>query len=178
MTIDDIRLLFEYDRWANDRAMQQASTLTAEQFTKDLGGSFASVRDALLHILGGQWIWLQYCRQPSPSLDSIAGIRAQRDAILNPAAFPSVDVLRSKWMEVEKEVAEFVGSMTSESLKRPLPVRTTELELVQIMQHVGNHSTYHRGQLALMMRQLGAEPLHTDFHVFLVERGQTSNAGT
>jgi uncharacterized damage-inducible protein DinB len=37
------------------------------------------------------------------------------------------------------------------------------------MQHLANHSTYHRGQVALMMRQLDAEPLATDFHLFLVE---------
>jgi len=41
------------------------------------------------------------------------------------------------------------------------------------MQHLANHSTYHRGQIALMMRQLGAKPMATDFHVFLVEsRGE------
>jgi uncharacterized damage-inducible protein DinB len=34
---------------------------------------------------------------------------------------------------------------------------------------MANHSTYHRGQVSLMMRQLGAEPTATDFHVFLVE---------
>jgi uncharacterized damage-inducible protein DinB len=45
------------------------------------------------------------------------------------------------------------------------------------MQHLANHSTYHRGQIALMMRQLNAEPLATDFHVFLVEgRRQTAAA--
>jgi len=37
------------------------------------------------------------------------------------------------------------------------------------MQRVVNHSTDHRGQVALTMRQLGAEPLATDFHVFLLE---------
>jgi len=37
------------------------------------------------------------------------------------------------------------------------------------MQRVINHSTDHRGQVALTMRQLGAEPLATDFHVFLLE---------
>jgi len=37
------------------------------------------------------------------------------------------------------------------------------------MQHLANHSTYRRGQVALMMRQLGAEPVATDFHVFLLE---------
>ena len=38
-----------------------------------------------------------------------------------------------------------------------------------LVQHLANRSTYHRGQLALMMRQRDAEPLATDFHVFLVE---------
>jgi len=42
------------------------------------------------------------------------------------------------------------------------------------MQHLANHSTYHRGQVALMMRQLHAEPLATDFHVFLVEGSRAS----
>jgi uncharacterized damage-inducible protein DinB len=37
------------------------------------------------------------------------------------------------------------------------------------MQHLANHSTYHRGQVALMMRQLKAEPLATNFHEFLLE---------
>jgi len=50
-----------------------------------------------------------------------------------------------------------------------LPFRGTRLTLMHLMQHVVNHSTYHRGQVALMMRQLGAEPLATDFHVFLLE---------
>jgi len=37
------------------------------------------------------------------------------------------------------------------------------------MQHLVNHSTYHRGQIALMMRQLGAKPVTTDFPLFLIE---------
>lgn len=39
----------------------------------------------------------------------------------------------------------------------------------KVMQHVANHSTYHRGQVALMIRQLGAAPVTTDLHVSLVD---------
>ena len=49
------------------------------------------------------------------------------------------------------------------------PVRTVQISLAHLMQHLANHSTYHRGQIALMLRTLGAEPLATDFHVFLAE---------
>jgi hypothetical protein len=47
MTKDDIELLYEYDRWANSRVLQSVSPLNAEEFTRDLGGSFRSVRDTL-----------------------------------------------------------------------------------------------------------------------------------
>jgi uncharacterized damage-inducible protein DinB len=50
-----------------------------------------------------------------------------------------------------------------------LPVRETQISLARLMQHLANHSTYHRGQVALMMRQLAAKPLSTDFAMFLME---------
>jgi len=93
----------------------------------------------------------------------------RRDALFNPDAFPNAAAVQLKWADVEKEQAEFVNRVTNESLKELIPFRTTQITLAHLMQHLANHSTYHRGQVALMMRQLGAEPLATDFHVFLAE---------
>jgi len=169
MTKEDIELLFAYDRWANGRALQQSSTLSTEQFTRNLGGSFSSVRGTLVHIVGGEWIWLQFWKLPSHDADALATLRARRETILAPAQFPTLDALRPKWQEIEKELWDFVSGLTSESLEQLIPVRNTQLKLVHTLQHLANHSTYHRGQLALMIRQLGAEPLPTDFHVFLAE---------
>ena len=178
MTKDDIRLLFEYDRWANSRALQAAAALSAEQFTRDLGGAFRSVRDTLVHIIASEWAWLEYWRaylrgQPIdatflPALD-------QRLATLfAPAAFPDVASVERKWTEVEKEQLEFVNRVTDESLEQMVPFRDAQARLVYLMQHLANHGTYHRGQIALMMRQLGAEPSPTNFHEFLLEPGRDS----
>jgi uncharacterized damage-inducible protein DinB len=169
MTNDDIQLLYEYDRWANNRVFQAVSGLSVEQFTRDLGGSFRSVRDTLVHIIAGEWIWLAYWRQPSHGPALLAELRTQRDTLFSPATFPNVAAVQSKWAEVEKEQIAFVRSLTNESSQKMLPARGTQLSLVHLMQHLANHSTYHRGQIALMMRQLDAEPLATDFHVFLAE---------
>jgi len=169
MNREDAQLLFEYDRWANARALQAAAALNAEQFARDLGGSFRSVRDTLVHIFGGEWIWLHYWREASPSFAFLAELRSRRDALFNSEAVPSFAAVQTKWTEVEKEQLEFVNGVTDESLGKLLPFRTTEVSLAHLMQHMANHSTYHRGQIALMMRQLGAEPVATDFHVFLVE---------
>jgi uncharacterized damage-inducible protein DinB len=170
MNKDDIQLLYEYDRWANNRVLQAASTLGVEQFTRDLGGSFPSVRDTLLHIISGGWGWLVYWKESSHGPAFLADLRSRRDALFNPAAFPDIASVQLKWIGVEKELASFVNQLTDEALARMLPVRNTQISLAHLMQHLANHSTYHRGQVALMMRQLNVEPLPTDFHVFLVER--------
>jgi uncharacterized damage-inducible protein DinB len=169
MTRDDIQLVFEYDRWANNRVFQEVSALSAEQFTHDLGGSFRSVRDTLVHIIAGEWIWLTYWKEPSHSSTSLIELRTRRDTLFDPLRFPNPAAVHSKWTEVEKEQVEFVNSLTNESLEKMLPYRTTQASLAHLMQHLANHSTYHRGQIALMMRQLSAEPSATDFHVFLAE---------
>jgi uncharacterized damage-inducible protein DinB len=169
MTKDDIQLLYEYDRWANNRVLQAVSALSPEQFTRDLGGSLRSVRDTLVHIIGGEWGWLAYWKEPSYSSALLTDLRTRRDALFNPDAFPNVAAAQMKWAEVEKEQVEFVNRVTNESLETILPFRTAQIRLAHLMQHLANHSTYHRGQVALMMRQLDAEPLATDFHVFLME---------
>jgi uncharacterized damage-inducible protein DinB len=169
MTKDDIQLLYEYDRWANNRVLQAASTLSAEEFTRDLGGSFRSVRDTLVHIVGSERTWLAYWKEPFPNSAFLTDLWTQHDALFNPNAFPDIAALQLKWAEVEREQVEFVNRVTNESLGRMLPVRTTQISLAHLMQHLANHSTYHRGQVALMMRQLAAEPLATDFAMFLME---------
>lgn len=169
MIKEDIQLLFEYDRWANNKVLQAASALRAGQFTRDLSGSFGSIRDTLVHIIGGEWGWLAYWNEASPSPAFLKQLWDRHDALFNPDKFPSVSEVKSKWVEVEKEQLEFVNGLTNESLNKMLPVRTTQISLANLMQHLANHSTYHRGQVALMMRQLHAEPMATDFHLFLLE---------
>ena len=85
MTKDDIQLLYEYDRWANNRVLQAASTLNAEEFTRDLGGSFRSVRDTLVHIVGCEWSWLACWKEPSPSSAFIDDLWTRHDALFNPS---------------------------------------------------------------------------------------------
>ena len=67
MTPEEMRMLYDYNAWANHRAMDAASKLTAEQFVQPMGSSFASVRDTLAHIYGAEWIWLERFQGRSPS---------------------------------------------------------------------------------------------------------------
>jgi len=106
----------------------------------------------------------------------LTDLRTRRDALFNPHAFSNVAALQVRWEEVEKEQIEFVNRVTNESWETMLPFRTTQASLANLMQHLANHSTYHRGQIALMMLQLGAKAVATDFHVFLVEGRREAGA--
>lgn len=169
MTIDDIHLVFEYDRWANRRVLEAASGLSTEQFTRDLGGAFSSVRDTLVHIIAGEWVWLEYWKAPSPDSAFLASLRTQRESLFRSELFPDLGAVGRKWSEVEKQQQDFVNGLTDEFFTKMLPFRSTQAKLSHLMQHVANHSTYHRGQISLMMRQLGAKPVATDFHEFLAD---------
>ena len=61
---------------------------------------------------------------------------------------------------------EFVKQLSDQTLEKLIPFRTTRVSLAHLMQHLANHSTYHRGQITLMLRQLGAEPLPRIFACF------------
>jgi uncharacterized damage-inducible protein DinB len=79
--------------------------------------------------------------------------------------------LQTKWAEIEREQADFVSGLPETSLETVIAYVNTKGEtwrypLGQMMQHVVNHSSYHRGQITTMLRQLGAEAVSTDFLLF------------
>ena len=121
MNKDDIHLLYEYDRWANNRVLHAASALSTEQFTRDLGGSFRSVRDTLVHIIGGEWGWLTYWKEPVPSASFLTDLWNRHDVLFSSDSFPDITGVKSKWAEVEREQVEFVNRVTNESLERMFP---------------------------------------------------------
>lgn len=160
MNKHDAGYLHEYNRWANARTLDTASKLTPEQFTTDLHSSHCSVRDTLAHILAAEWIWLERWKGTSPS------------ASLNPTDFLTIESLKTRWAEVEKDYIEFINGLSEESLATVISYRNTIGEewaypLGQMLQHVMNHSTYHRGQVTTLLRQLGAEVLPLDLLVFM-----------
>lgn len=160
MNKHDVGYLFAYNRWANATVLDAVSKLPAEQFARDLQSSHRSVRDTLAHILAAEWIWLERWKGVSPK------------ALLIPTDFPTVESVRKRLSEVENECAEFIDGLTDESLGEAITYTNTKGEqwtypLGQMLQHVANHSTYHRGQIATMLRQLGAEVNPVDLLVFM-----------
>ena len=163
MNIDDIRLLYDFNAWANHRTIDACAALTPEQFTRDLASSFRSVRDTLAHIYGAQWIWLERWHGRIP-------------AVLPSAAdFPNLDTLRRRFIEIDRNLVDFAASLNADDLHRVVQYKTVAgtaqaQPLWQMLQHVANHGTYHRGQVTTLLRQLGAKATSTDLIAFYRER--------
>jgi uncharacterized damage-inducible protein DinB len=164
MEVKRLQELYKFNTWATAKMLDAVSRLTPEEFTKDLRNSFGSVRDTLVHVMSADWIWLERWRGISPK------------AMLSAADFPTIASLRARWMAIESQRAEFVSNVTQESAEKIITYVNTKGEtwrypLWQMLVHVVNHSTYHRGQVTTMLRQLGAEPAATDFLLFYDEGG-------
>jgi uncharacterized damage-inducible protein DinB len=169
MTPEEIRQLFDYNAWANQRALEGAEQLSDEQFIKPLGSSFSSVRDTLVHICGAEWIWLERCHGHSPS------------AIPNVSKVQTVSALREHWAPQTEQLLTFVQGLKQNDLDRVMEYKTInfgvyENPVWQSLQHVANHGTYHRGQVTTMLRQLGVKPVLTDLMHFYRERSSEASA--
>jgi uncharacterized damage-inducible protein DinB len=169
MTPQEMRALFDYNAWANHRAMEAARRLTAEQFVRPMGSSFGSVRDTLGHIFGAEWLWLERFQGRSPA------------SLPDTTQFKDTASLRERWDEHEPRLLGFVRGLTQSDLDRVMEYKTLKFgvysnPLWQSMQHLANHGTYHRGQVTTLLRQLGAQPILTDLMHFYRERATAARA--
>ena len=162
MDIASIRELFAYNHWANQRTIAAASLLKSDDFTRNLGNSFSSVRDTLVHIMASEWLWLERWNGRSPM------------AMLAATDFQNAGAIAQRWKEIQQAQNTFLTSVTPERLRAKISYtnlrgQTYAYPLWQQMAHVVNHSSYHRGQVTTLLRQLGAAPVSTDLLIYYDE---------
>ncbi len=162
MTTAEAMELFEYGSWANARTFAAAEALAREQLEASVASSFPSVLATLAHIVGAEWIWLRRWQGESPATAPAW------------AGGSTLAELRAELGVVQAERAAFLAPLTDADLERVVTYRGLDgaafsHPLAQLVRHVVNHSTYHRGQVATQLRQLGRTPPNTDYTRFLRE---------
>ncbi len=151
MELRDLETLLDYHYWARDRVLDAVEALTPEQFTRDMGSSFKSVRDTLAHTYAAEWAWHSRWLGTSPT------------ALLPADDFPDVPTIRSRWNEQETKVRAFLAAAGEAGIGRVIEYKLLSGQpgataFWQMLQHMVNHASYHRGQVTTMLRQLGAPP--------------------
>jgi len=163
--LETIRLLCDYTVWADGKLLDATSKVNPEQWTRDMGSSLKSLRDTVVHIASAQWIWVSRWKGESPK-SMWAG-----------ADYPTHASVLERWGPLRSELAAFVAVQTEESLRKPLSYRSLKGDpftypLGHLMLHLSNHSTYHRGQVTTLLRQLGAPPVSTDLVLYYLEKSK------
>jgi uncharacterized damage-inducible protein DinB len=163
MTPEYLGLLLDFHYWARDRMLDAVSALSVEQYERDMGNSFASTRDTVNHIFHAEWIWYSRWVGEIPTAD-------QRPAVADRVA------LRELWTAHERKVRAFVSALDADGIQRVFEYHTLagvpmRSKFWEMLVHVVNHATYHRGQVVTMMRQLGATaPASTDMIAYFRTR--------
>jgi uncharacterized damage-inducible protein DinB len=148
------QLQLEFMKWADDTVLTALSQVPPDKLGQDLGSSFKSLFDTLCHVYRGELVWLKRVQgQPDAKL-------TDTESPADPAA------LGQAWPHLHRTWIDWSRSISSEGLQAPLVFlrlgMESQLPLWQIVLHVVNHGSYHRGQVATMLRQSGLKPPGTD----------------
>ncbi len=149
-----------YNKWANQKMLEIASQLNETQLHQEIDSSFSSIFKTLLHILDADSIWWQRTKLAEvvevPSKTFSGNFKELQQKILAQS---------TDWMK-------WVSGATENQLTHVFAYQNTKQQqfkqpMHQVLLHLFNHGTYHRGQLITMFHQLGVENLPaTDFIVW------------
>lgn len=153
--------LARYNVWANKLIIEVVLKLDIEQLDKPIISSFDSIRKTIMHTYAAEYVWLQRLQL------------AEQPAWLgNEIDRPIFDVCMH-WQEVSATLLKFVEKQFDDkALEHVLQYYnlqkvSTKMPVYQVLMHVFNHATYHRGQLVTMLRQAGVAKLpSTDFMIW------------
>ncbi len=170
MSLEHMRLLYQYNRWANARTLDQAENLTPEQLHAPINGGSWSVRDTLVHLMETEFFWSGLI-WPGKAID----------IDWEPFEFHFVDyadvpAIRARWAEIELDLVDFMDGLTPEgewSLERVIewtdggPVLRRSLWLSML--DVFIHATQHRSEVAIALSQFGHSPGELDLSRYVRE---------
>ncbi|MCB1034412.1 MAG: DinB family protein, partial [Acidobacteria bacterium] len=130
-----------------------------EDMVRPAGTSFSTLLGTLAHILGAERVWLsRFVGNPLPVLPT------EED-------YPDREALLMGFREFWPEFEFFLAALTEEQLRASFQWTNSRGEtyqrlLWQAVLHLSNHSSYHRGQVVSLLRQLAYEPPATDLIYF------------
>ena len=142
----------QYEYWANERLLPVIVSLTEEQQQQTIVSSFPSLHKTLLHIWDANTIWWQRLH------------KAEEIIVPSLTFHPSMkDIEKGLLLDNQKWI-DWITNATEEELEEILPYKSMRGDafaqpVKEIVLHINNHGTYHRGQLITMLRQLGLEKL-------------------
>lgn len=149
-----------YNTWANQRLIDCIMALPEEDIVKELPGSFPSLQQTLLHLWDAENIWWQRLKLQEGIRPPSASFKGNSRDIVT--ALLHQNKLWEAWVTNASPAALEHVFLYYDFNRQPV-----KLQVRQLLLHLFNHGTYHRGQLVTQLRQLGVQKIpQTDFLVW------------
>lgn len=163
---DTLRLHLDYTAWASQRLLDAASKLSQQDLTRDFQTADKNILDTLVHIFAADRIWLARIQGDSPT------------TFIQPED-RQLAALEKEWPALHRRWKEWAAPLTDRDVEAKIPYRDMkgnpwEQPLWQILLHVVNHGTHHRGQASGFLRSMGHTPPPLDLVFFYRELGSSS----
>ena len=164
MNIADVKLLYEYNYWANDLMLTRAAELSPQQWTEPTAFSWGDLRGTLIHTLDSENMWRNLCQH--------SHLLEQR--LSETESFPTLESIVAFWKAEELEMRAYLDSLEDGDMENvvryEIPEGVRERVLWHCLVHVVNHGTQHRSECAAMLTSFGHSPGGIDFTRFLNQR--------
>ncbi|MDR7239180.1 DinB family protein [Neobacillus drentensis] len=159
--INHVENLYKYHVWANQRIIDHLKTLSPEKYQKEIKSVFSSVSKAFSHIYLVDYLWLNILEGQSmnEALQSSFQLQEKIEKL-------SIEDLETKFHTLTTQFKSFLNRQEDIEKKMLLDnpyAGLRETSLSEILLHVVNHGTYHRGNISAMLHQLGDSSVMTDY---------------
>jgi len=150
VSVDTLRLQLDYSAWASQRLMDAAAKLSEEELMRDFKTADKTVLDTLVHVYAADRIWLsRVTAEPRATFVD----PADRDLTLLQTEWPALQQRWNLWLRDFKDDDAlrviFYKDMKGREYSQPV---------WQILLHLVNHGTHHRGQVSGFLRAMGQTP--------------------
>ena len=157
VTRDFFLRLYTYNDWANHACLTAAAKLGTADYTRPHGVGWQSVRGILTHIMAADRVWLNRWQGASPS-----GLEQDEEAT------PTVEALQAAWDDIMRARRAYLAELTPDDLDGPLEYRNTKGVLYQqplweLLFHVVNHGSDHRGHVSTLLTGMGSPTVPLDY---------------
>jgi uncharacterized damage-inducible protein DinB len=152
----------EYTRWADRRMMSLVNGLTNEEFERDLHSTGGSLKKRYVHLAQDTWEWYQDWMGAEPEEEPDFEEMSRQE-------------LAKCIEEYQDRFYALVETRAVDSLRMNSGDEAFSISLEEILFHITNHATYHRGQMALGLKMLGKDVLMTDYVPYLRDIAESGN---
>ncbi len=142
-----------YNIWANKRLISDLQAHDDSILTAEHKGSYPTIRATLMHIWYAEVGWLSRMKGEGWKTNEVANFQGSNQE------------LYTSWLEKSQEFLDFVGECDLEKgIRFNHKGNSFDIPCREIIQTVFNHGSYHRGQVVMMLRQLGVSSIkQTDY---------------